>query len=121
MTISGISNSFSIAQLTQVGSTRHSSSSTRSVDGSAPPEPAAGGGLVDAIVQALAQIGVTGSSSSTGTSTSADSSTSDSSSSTASTSDTASGTEDVSQALGAFLQNLMQSLHAQSDTGSSSD
>jgi hypothetical protein len=117
MTISAVSNSFSIAQLTQVGSSKQSSAGC-SVDGSTSSQPSAGGGLVDAIVQALSHIGVTGSGSSTSTgSSSSDASSSSDSSSTNSSSSTA----DIGQALGAFLQNLLQNLHAQSASSSTSD
>ncbi|MFZ6649368.1 hypothetical protein ACO0LO_26825 [Undibacterium sp. TJN25] len=54
MSISSIANSFSIAQLTQVGSTRQISYSNRA-DSSNRPAPPTGGGLPDATAQALSQ------------------------------------------------------------------
>lgn len=100
MSIGAISNNnCSAAQLSQLSGTSQSSSSsaTNSVDGvPAPPSP--GGGLVDAISKALAQIGITDPSSTTSTDTSTSATTS---------------TEDPAQAMTAFMQTLMAALHAQ--------
>ncbi|WP_228028157.1 hypothetical protein [Chitinibacter fontanus] len=101
MSISSVSNSSWLAQLSQT------SNSSNKVT-TQPPEPPPGGGrgggqMLSAIQSALSELGVGSDSSS-------------SSDSQISTNNT-----DSSQALGAFMQQLMQSLRAQNSTASTSD
>lgn len=112
MTISSVSNSNSIAQLYQMREVDQTQNTTKSksIEMSPPPGPPLGGDFLNAIFQALTQIGA-GESTDTTTSSTADSSSS-SSSSTASSSD-------IAQALGSFMQNLMGALHDQSSSTAS--
>jgi hypothetical protein len=105
MNIGSVSASWATSQVSQTSSASQSDSV-----GDIPPPPdgrrgAPGGGFIDAITQALKQLGVTNQSSD-GTAATTDSSTDSSSSTKAS--------QDPAQALGAFIQSLMAALHAQS-------
>lgn len=126
-TISGISSSLlSVFQLNQTSGVKQASGAsgqceTGDVQGNRPPGPPPGGGLADAIMQALSDIGATGQSSSDGSSSSTGTSSS-SDSSTASTASTASAdSQSIAQAFGAFMHNLIGALHAQSESGTAAD
>ncbi|HJV50224.1 MAG TPA: hypothetical protein VJ652_02120 [Noviherbaspirillum sp.] len=117
-TISGISSSLSsVFQLNQTSGVKHSSGQreTGEVQGDRPPGPPPGGGLADAIIQALSDIGVTGQSST-------DSSSTDSSSTASSDSSSASAdSQSIAQAFGAFMHNLIGALRSQSESGATAD
>lgn len=100
MTIGSISSqSVSVSRISQLRETGESNRTAASGIRPEPPSgPPPGGGLLDAIAGALSAIGVGESSSEESTQSSS--------------------TEDVTQALSAFLQQLMDALHAQSDVDS---
>ena len=102
MSISALSSTSAASQLNAFsrlgGGSSSTASNTSGVDGARPPKPD-DGTFLDAISSALSSIGVTVDAS-------------DSGSDTATSESGASG--DVDQALGAFLHQLMGSLHAQS-------
>ena len=104
-----------ISQLGQLSSTSQTNGTrvNSGVDEIPPPGPPAGGGMLEAITQALAKIGV-GSSASAASKTAATSASASSSSST-------SAAEDPARALAAFMQTLMAALHSQSTQAATND
>jgi hypothetical protein len=106
MSLSGVSSGSCTNAVGQYGNTYQSSSTTRqsTVDSTRPSGPPPGGGLIDAIMQSLSQIGVgqTSATDNSDTSTSSDSSTT---------------AQNAVQAFGDFMQNLMAALHSQNAGG----
>ena len=104
-----------ISQLGQLSSTSQTNGTraNRGVDEIPSPGPSAGGGMLEAITQALAKIGV-GNSASASSKTAATSASASSSSST-------SAAEDPARALAAFMQTLMAALHSQSTQAATND
>ena len=105
MSISALSSSSAATQLSAFN--RVSGSNTGSADsvGGAPPPRQDDKGFLDAVSSALSSIGVTLPDTASSDSTGADTSTP--------------GSSDAGQALGAFLHQLMGSLHAQGGSGAS--
>ncbi len=105
-----------ISQLGQLSSTSQTNGTraNRGVDEIPPPGPSAGGGMLEAITQALAKIGV-------GNSASASSKTAATSASASSSSSSTSAAEDPARALAAFMQTLMAALHSQSTQAATND
>lgn len=105
-----------ISQLGQLSSTSQTNGTraNRGVDEIPSPGPSAGGGMLEAITQALAKIGV-------GNSASASSKTAATSASASSSSSSTSAAEDPARALAAFMQTLMAALHSQSTQAATND
>ena len=104
-----------ISQLGQLSSTSQTNGTRANsgVDEIPPPGPPAGGGMLEAITQALAKIGV-GNSASASSKTAATSASASSSSST-------SAAEDTARAMAAFMQTLMAALPSQSTQAATND
>jgi hypothetical protein len=107
MSLSGVSSGSCANAVGQYGNTYQSSSSTTrqsTVDSTRPSGSPPGGGLIDAIMQSLSQIGVgqTSATDNSDTSTSSDSNTT---------------AQNAVQAFGDFMQNLMAALHSQNAGG----